>query len=536
MRYEVFRSTFVVALSLACAACPPEEEHAAPQHGGEAGVDQAEPDGGARDRGGEQDTARGASEEAPGWLAPCAVASVQGSCDGRDEGRSCIEYPEDPTIEVAPNCQAGMARDERYCEIGAAVAACVGSWFGERTIYYDAELAAWRRRTGTCSKWCERPANSADQDAGAADAETTDAGSAADVGAAVAISAGSNHTCALHAGGEVTCWGLGDRGQLGNGSTVSRSQPARVSELGDARAISAGGDATCALRENGEVMCWGHGGAGHLGDGSGANDSTHFVTVPVPVAGLADARAVSVGGAHTCALRDSGAAVCWGAGGSGQLGNGRRGYGIGGLPYHEVVPVEVAGLSDVRAISAGTRHTCALRDSGVWCWGANANPGGAITGQLGNTISTEELTPVAVAGLANVRSISAGSDHTCALRESGEAVCWGRTAWLGTGMTGNQPHTAIAVMTLAEASAISAGASHSCALRAAGEILCWGLGRSGQLGDGAKLYRSTPVAATGVSGATAIAVGGEHSCAITTDGDVICWGLNSSKQLGEMRL
>jgi len=62
-----------------------------------------------------------------------------------------------------------------------------------------------------------------------------------------------------------------------------------------------------------------------------------------------------------------------------------------------------------------------LHAGGVKCWG-----GGAL-GQLGNgTTTTSQMTPVDVTGLnEGVSSISSGSEHVCAVLQSGGAKCWG---------------------------------------------------------------------------------------------------------------
>lgn len=97
-------------------------------------------------------------------------------------------------------------------------------------------------------------------------------------GAAREVTAANTHSCAVTAGNEAYCWGDNIYAQLGNGHPPGQSasdykafSPVKVIAPGIAfRAITAGTQHSCALTVAGEALCWGFNRSGQLGIGYSA--------------------------------------------------------------------------------------------------------------------------------------------------------------------------------------------------------------------------------------------------------------------------
>ncbi len=233
---------------------------------------------------------------------------------------------------------------------------------------------------------------------------------------------------------------------------------------------------------------------------------------------------VAAGGNHTCALQPGGSVLCWGDNSFGQMGNGTS---SGNVPQ----AITVTGLTNAIALSAGANHTCALKAGGrVECWGRNHR------GQIGNgTTSTSVVTPTVVTGLTDAVAITAGDASTCAIRANTSVVCWGDNyaGQLGDGTTATRVITT-PVTGLAGVVAISAGDVHVCALKANGAVVCWGDNRKGQIGDGTTgNIRTTTVVIAGLTDTVALSGGLLHTCALKANRSVACWGFNGSGELGD---
>ncbi len=299
------------------------------------------------------------------------------------------------------------------------------------------------------------------------------------LGTAVMIAAGQNHSCAVLADGSVACWGDDTNGQLGRGATGgSSSAPVTVAGLSGATAGACGAFHSCALA-GGVVRCWGANGFGQLGDGTMEDRSS-----PTEVTGIADAIALGVGEYHSCAVLAGGELRCWGMNGDGQLGAGSM--------THRSEPVRVTGVGGVLEVVGGYGFTCARTSGGVSCWGTSS------VGQLGDGTSGVRPTPGPVP-VTGALGIAAGSVHACARLADGTARCWGYNAdgQLGDGSDiSGLPvirRIPVAVMALTGVRTIAAGSSHTCAIVEGGAAFCWGDDDAGQLGDEGSGSQSVPV-------------------------------------------
>lgn len=192
---------------------------------------------------------------------------------------------------------------------------------------------------------------------------------------------------------------------------------------------------------------------------------------------------VSVGVLTTCALDRAGRAYCWGSNFRGRLGTGDTAGRV-----VEPRPV-IDAPAQLRSISAGGRHQCAVdADGRAFCWGSNE------AGQLGAGSINAVNNSTFVVGGHTFRSISAGLDHTCAVTPDGTAYCWGDNTFnqLGAGTAApcgamvERPCRVAAPVPVAGGlrfTEVSAGRFHTCGLALDGAAYCWGSNQDGELGD-----------------------------------------------------
>ncbi|HEY6829549.1 MAG TPA: hypothetical protein VI259_21980 [Gemmatimonadaceae bacterium] len=279
------------------------------------------------------------------------------------------------------------------------------------------------------------------------------------------------HTCGLLPGGIAQCWGR-NGGNLGNGTTQHTAHPVTVNG-GPYLQISGGRLTTCALDFSNVAWCWGLNQRGEVGDGSGAasivpqlvatnvtfreidaswvhscalTTSIHPVsdvycwggpvfptTMPTPqlITGGPKFERIFGGGTAECGITANLTAYCWGFNAGGALGD--------GTTTNRYVPTLVSGNLSFIMIANGTRpnnnltHTCGITvDGTAYCWGGND------FGQLGDGTTTQRLVPTPVATSDKFVAIGAGDTFSCGMRADRRVFCWGDNSFgqLGSGVAG----------------------------------------------------------------------------------------------------
>lgn len=341
------------------------------------------------------------------------------------------------------------------------------------------------------------------------------------------LSAGGFFSVAAKVDGSVWAWGFNGGGQLGDGTTTSRSTPTRVSGLTGVIEVSAGYAYTVARRNDGAIWAWGAGsGYGQIGDGGLYVD--HLVPIQLALTG---ATQLAAGFLHSFAVAGDGGLWSWGSNTTGALGD--------GTTDSRPTPARVEGIGEVAMAAVGDYHSVALRRDGtVMTWGDNA------WGQLGNGALTFRSAPTTVPGLAGIKQLAAGGTVSFALTAQGTVYEWGNVVGYGVGLSSprivqetvqveveGQPREVQRDLT--GVSAISAGGYHAVALMADRTLRVWGSNYRGRLGDGVDEGPPQPHAIPNFGNVTRVSAGLAHTLVVRGDGTVWAWGENDFGQLGD---
>lgn len=333
-------------------------------------------------------------------------------------------------------------------------------------------------------------------------------------------------TCGIITTGDMYCWGVAWQGVRGNGTStgvVPGLVPTVVAGGHQWTEVAAGDWYVCALATGGVVYCWGGNDLSELGQGA---PSGMDVTLPTPVSGDSTFSAVSIGqNEGTCAIALGHAAMCWGSGTWGRLGNGSDTL-VG-------VPVAVLGGHLFDALSTSFSGTCGVTGGSAYCWGIGTILGldtaSAPDTCSGTTPCAKE--PVAVSGRLTFRPVIAlDGNVTCAIATDNQTYCWGQ-GYLGNGTTTGAPSPTLVSGNLSFNS-LAAGDGYHCGIVGGGAAYCWGPNKNGRLGNGSSADDLVPTAVIGSHAFVQLSAAQDHTCGVTTDGNAYCWGGNDMGELG----
>lgn len=480
----------------------------------------------------------------------CQVCSGN-TCVAGDEGQACSDDGDLCTVDV---CGSGICtHTAKDCAIAHGSAQCNPA-SGQCEVVscdigYEPNTAGddcvSRCGNGTCESAHLETIDSCQEDCGWSE-----------------LALGYYHACGIKNDGTVWCWGAGGSGQLGNGQTLDRSVPTRITGLAGATTVASGNMTVCALLGgDGSVWCWGVADFGALGD-----DQTHTACggsdcsyVPVQAGNLTNVTEIASGGAFSCAVTSGGRLYCWGENNRGQLGLSDT--------TNRTLPTQVAnGTVGVRA-SGGSSFMCFELQTGEYrCSGTNQ------LGQFGiGTVADVVSSPVTSPAMGTAADARLGSSFTC-LRHTNETVaCAGsnRQGTLGLGSSSGPDACQIGsgeyvgcstdfvvVPNVSPVSSVATGWVNACAVeKTTGEVWCWGNNGRGQLGRGHNTGSSSCTGSTNgnpweavcsatpekvldsignnaLSGVRHVYPGLIHVCAIAEDGHAWCWGDGGAGRLG----
>jgi len=268
------------------------------------------------------------------------------------------------------------------------------------------------------------------------------------------------------------------------------------------------------------LFAWGYNQYGRLG-----TDNTINYSSPVQeVSSSTNWSSVSAGNVYSAAIKTDGTLWAWGRNNSAQLGTDNT------IDYSSPVQ-EVSNSTTWSSVSAGDVHSAAIKTDGtLWAWGINA------FGALGTDDVIYYSSPVQeVSNSTTWSSVSAGDEHSAAIKTDGTLWSWGRgnSAQLGVGDIVCYSSPVQEVSSSTNWSSVSAGDNYSVAIKTDGTLWSWGTNTYGQLGTGNITASSSP--RQEVSSSTtwsSVSSGGTHTSAIKTDGTLWGWGNNTLGRLG----
>jgi alpha-tubulin suppressor-like RCC1 family protein len=331
------------------------------------------------------------------------------------------------------------------------------------------------------------------------------------------VNAGSFHTAAIDITGALFTWGDNSLAALGDGTTISKSSPVQIGSSSWSK-VSAGSFHTAAIDITGALFTWGYNTTGQLGDGTIISKSS-----PVQI-GTSSWTTVSAGSTHTAAIGITGALYAWGLGTTGQLGD--------GTTISKSSPVQI-GTSSWTSVNAGALMSAGITTTGsLYAWGVNSR------GTLADGTILDKSSPVQI-GTSSWTSVSTGFSHAAGITANNILFTWGNNAGgaLGDGTISPKSSPVVVLAGTTGGSAISKITTTSSGatlfLDTANTITSIGSNSNGELGNLATGTNNNyyPVPYWVAFNTKNISSGGAHNAAISTNNNLYLWGDNSQNQI-----
>lgn len=341
----------------------------------------------------------------------------------------------------------------------------------------------------------------------------------------IGVAAGANHCLALKSDGTVWAWGKNDKGQLGDGTTTSKSNPVIVNDLSNIKQVSAGGDFSMALDFDGNVYLWGSNEYGQLGITSSSsegvvnvNGSATMAVLPVKLNLEKTVKEISAGNGHAMAVDTDKNVWVWGKNDKGQLGN--------RTTVNNAVPQKVT-LTYLENVAAGYDHSLVLKqDTTLYSFGSNT------FGQLGNIRSeTYNLKPISVK--TEIEGIEAGSYQSYAWDIDGKVYACGYNVWnnLATGSNQNL-YSFTEIPGLSDIKKVAAGEGAAFAINDYGQLFFWGDKEDFPFDMGVSIPENSAVLSIDIGEVEDVAVSNDFAVIVKKDQTVWTVGSNNYGQLG----
>lgn len=307
-------------------------------------------------------------------------------------------------------------------------------------------------------------------------------------------------------------------------SPVAVTLPGPVAEVGSSNSTQ------YALLTDGSLYAWGLGTRGELGDGRWQNSFGKPMRVRFPQGVRIASIPTDVMPYNTALAVDTrGQAWGWGHNGGGELCLGNTSaYGT---------PVRLP-LTHVTALAGASNH--AIYDAGGTVYACGQN----VEGDLGDGSRGGSATPETVAGLdgKSVTKLVASFANSGALLSDGEYFDWGYNGGgqLGDGHLRRSSDVPVQVHLPHPVTQVAQGGSiwnngQTLVMLSDRSLWAWGNDWASQLGDGASGMRPSPVQFHPPAGVTyeSLATGSATSYAVSTTGTVYAWGVSFVGQVGD---